>query len=87
MRFAMSAALIAAMLTAATNLLAGEPQWRPIALPGSAEARATQQQPLLHRPYRPGHVYGNSVRRMHYRGNPLPQPHDFGAAAGAMFGR
>ena len=32
---------------------------------------------ILDRPYRPFHFYGNTVRRQHYRGNPLPLPRDF----------
>ena len=29
--------------------------------------------PIENRPYRPLHVYGNTVRRRHYRGAPQPQ--------------
>ncbi|QDU95743.1 hypothetical protein [Lignipirellula cremea] len=32
--------------------------------------------PWTQRPYRPFHFMGNTVRRMHYRGNPLPKGHD-----------
>lgn len=28
--------------------------------------------PITQRPYRPLHVYGNSVRRRHHRGSPAP---------------
>jgi hypothetical protein len=27
--------------------------------------------PIVNRPYRPLHFYGNAVRRAHYRGSPL----------------
>lgn len=30
--------------------------------------------PILQRPYRPLHVYGNTVRRRHYRGPALSPP-------------
>jgi len=30
--------------------------------------------PIEKRPYRPLHVYGNTVRRRHYRGGPQQQP-------------
>jgi hypothetical protein len=56
-------------------------------LPIGPEARQIQQQPLLQRPNRPGHFYGNTVRRMHDRGNPVPLPRDFFGAAGAIFSR
>ena len=29
---------------------------------------------ILNRPNRPGHIYGNTIRNMHYRGTPLPTP-------------
>lgn len=33
--------------------------------PDSLSREAIRQMPLLERPDRPGHVYGNTVRRMH----------------------
>lgn len=53
---------------------AAEPGWvnRVIAPPEVREQlRAT---PIEQRPYRPLHFYGNTVRRIHYRGTPLPRP-------------
>lgn len=32
--------------------------------------------PITERPYRPLHFYGNTVRRLHYRGQALPAPRD-----------
>jgi hypothetical protein len=37
------------------------------------QMRAT---PILHRPYRPLHFYGNTVRRRHYRGRAIPRAGD-----------
>lgn len=31
--------------------------------------------PITQRPYRPLHVYGNTVRRRHQRASPTPQQH------------
>ena len=58
----------------AGSATAQEPGWSMAVSPMSAEAQEIRQQPILDRPYRPGHVYGNTVRRMHYRGHPLPVP-------------
>lgn len=33
--------------------------------PNSLNREAIRQMPLLERPDRPGHIYGNTVRRMH----------------------
>ena len=87
MRFAIYAALVAAMLATVQAVAAQETGWSGAVLPTSPEARQIQQQPILQRPNRPGHVYGNTVRRMHYRGHPAPLPRVFSGAAGAMFGR
>jgi hypothetical protein len=47
------------------------------------QQRLIDATPILERPYRPFHFYGNTVRRQYYRGTPLPAPRDFvdGAAA------
>lgn len=86
-RFAIYAALAAAIVTTAAATHASETGWSGAVMPMSAESQQIRQQPILERPNRPFHVYGNTVRRMHYRGNPLPMPRDFGGSAGAMFGR
>lgn len=50
--------------------LAGErPTWTVGPLPGSAAAEPIRSQDILARPSRPLHVYGNTVRWMHYRRN------------------
>ncbi len=66
---------------------AAEPNWSSSVLPIGAEAQQIRQMDILNRPYRPGHFYGNTVRRMHYRGRPWPLPRDFGRAGGALFRR
>jgi hypothetical protein len=65
------------LLFVAGNAAAREPGWygRPILF--GAERAYIQSLPLLARPYRPFHFYGNTVRRRYYRGNGLPLPRDF----------
>lgn len=59
-----------------TSLAAQEPGWTSRVLKGSEVRAASDQQPIIERPYRPLHFYGNAVRRNYYRGNPLPLPRD-----------
>jgi hypothetical protein len=86
-RFALYAGLVAAMFSFAPALHASETGWSTAVNPLSPEAQQIRQQPLLERPNRPFHVYGNTVRRMHYRGSPLPTTRDFSGSAGGFFGR
>jgi hypothetical protein len=52
----------------------GEPGWSPVIV-ATGEYRVTLRSlPIEHRPYRPLHIYGNTVRRMHHRGTALPWP-------------
>lgn len=55
---------------AATN--AAEPGWAPFVIARGEERQIIRSLPIEQRPYRPLHFYGNTVRRMHYRGMPLP---------------
>lgn len=64
--------LLAALLTTASTSLAADPLVRPAPksveiLPSRAEREAIRQTPILERPYRFGHFYGNTVRRRHHR--------------------
>jgi hypothetical protein len=87
MRFAICAVLVAVLLAATPTVGGQEPGWSGAVLPIDPEAQQIRQQPILERPNRPGHVYGNTVRRIYYRGNPLPLPRDFAGATVVMFGR
>lgn len=53
-----------------------EPGWSGPALMGPAEKEANKEIPILERQYRPGHVYGNMVRRHHYRDTIVPSHRD-----------
>ncbi len=52
-----------------TSLATAQPSGSsyPIIATG-AQRQAIQSTPILHRPNRPGHFYGNTVRRAYYRG-------------------
>jgi hypothetical protein len=58
------------------NTTAQEPGWYPYTIARGSDREMIRQTPLLLRPYRPLHFYGNTQRRMYYRGNPLPQYRD-----------
>lgn len=62
---------------------ADEPGWQGNVIARGAEREKIQSTPILERPYRPLHFYGNTVRRRHYRGTAAPGPRDVAGAAGA----
>ena len=49
-----------------------EPGWSPHVFASEPEQHILERLDIVERPYRPLHFYGNTVRRMYYRGNPLP---------------
>lgn len=49
-----------------------EPTWSGSVIARGEERKQIRSLPIEERPYRPLHFYGNTVRRMHYRGTPLP---------------
>jgi hypothetical protein len=54
----------------------GEPQWEgKVFLQGEAKA-IKDATPILERPYRPLHLYGNMQRRHHYRDTVIPSRTD-----------
>lgn len=61
----------------------GEPNWTYGVVRTGNERDAIKSLPMTDRPYRPLHFYGNTVRRMHYRGTAIPAPRDVVGAAGA----
>lgn len=66
---------------------AQEPGWESQVLVSSPEREYLRSVPMVQRPYRPGHVVGNTVRRQYYRGFPLPLPRDFSNGAAAFLRR
>lgn len=56
---------------------AAEPGWSPVVIARGHQRAEIEATPIELRPYRPLHFYGNTLRRMHYRGRALPKPVDF----------
>lgn len=78
--FLTSLALIAVSIT---GLQAGEPGWTHGVVKTGESREAIKSLPMTERPYRPLHVYGNTVRRLHYRGTVVPSARDL-VQAGAV---
>ena len=57
------------LVTAAS--FAQEPGWSSVVIARGEMRQQIESTPILERPYRPLHFYGNAVRRAHYRGSPL----------------
>ncbi len=53
------------------NVSAAEPGWSPVIIARGEYKEQIKSLPMEQRPYRPLHFYGNTVRRMHYRGTPM----------------
>ena len=51
-----------------------EPGWSPVIIARGEYRERLQATPIEYRPYRPLHIYGNTVRRQYHRGTPLPLP-------------
>lgn len=75
-RFSLIAALGISLTLLNAEMQAQEPGWTSRVLKLGPEREISEQTPILERPYRPLHFYGNAVRRGYYRGNPLPMPRD-----------
>lgn len=58
------------------ELKAAEPGWSPVIIATGTYRQKLEQTPIVNRPYRPFHFYGNTIRRMHYRGTAIPTPRD-----------
>ena len=66
-----------AMLFFLESTVQAEPGWLPVVVakePLKSQIKAT---PIEMRQNRPLHFYGNTKRRIYYRGNPWPTANDF----------
>jgi len=63
---------------------AAEPGWSPVIIATGEYRNQIKSIPVEQRPYRPFHFYGNTIRRNHYRGNPLAMPKDLSTTAGQL---
>jgi hypothetical protein len=71
---ALSFLTVTAIFSGVSPAEASEPGWLPVVVARGEQREQIQSLPIEDRPYRPLHFYGNTVRRMHYRGTPLPSP-------------
>lgn len=82
MRFdALKIAVFCCCLLAGVLVHAQEPGWYGRVVLPEAERQVIEATPILQRPYRPLHFYGNTVRRQYYRGRSLPGLRDLGTGA------
>jgi len=73
MRWSLALAFTAAIiLSVVAWSMANEPGWTSRILVPQSEEAVRQATPIMNRPYRPLHFYGNTVRRMHYHGRVRP---------------
>ncbi len=78
------AAVLLTLITGQSVSYGQQPEWTGRVLKVGIDRQYTDSIDILERPYRPFHFYGNTVRRMHYRGFPLPLPVDFFMSGYAM---
>jgi hypothetical protein len=62
-----------------------EPGWSGTVVARGEQRAAIEATNILHRPYRPFHIYGNTVRRQYYRGRSVPTAGDFLRGSTALF--
>ena len=62
--------------SACSPATSNEPGWLGVVIARGELKQWIDSTPIVDRPNRPFHFYGNTVRRKYYRGNPLPQPSD-----------
>lgn len=61
-----------------------EPGWLGVVVARGELKQWIDSTPIVDRPNRPFHFYGNAVRRKYYRGNSLPQPSDLVKGGAAL---
>lgn len=78
---------VVCLLGSTAGTQAAEPGWTNRVIKVGEDRQRSQATPILQRPYRPLHFYGNTVRRRHYRGNAAPAPRDMWQTAVSLAGR
>jgi len=73
-RYLIATIVVLAGLILTNTARAREPGWASQVVKPASERAKLQQTPIINRPYRPLHFYGNTVRRLHYHGRVLPRP-------------
>jgi hypothetical protein len=60
------------------------PGWLGVVVARGELKEQIESTPIVDRPNRPFHFYGNTVRREYYRGTALPRPGDFAKGGAAL---
>ena len=68
--------LIAFWVSQEKTSFAHEPGWQREIIARGSQAEQIRSRAIIHRPYRPFHFYGNTMRRRHYRGTGRPTVND-----------
>ncbi len=84
MRKLLTVVVVCGCVWAASGASASEPGWEGRVVKFGAEREKVQHTDILQRNYRPLHVYGNTVRRLHYRGTAVPSLRDFTRGSAAL---
>ena len=74
LRHLIHAGLLMIFLAPISEAAAAEPTSVRTIIPTGQERAIVKSTPIEMRPYRPLHVYGNTVRRRHYHGTAIPMP-------------
>ena len=73
-----------AAASAAVPTASGEPGWLGVVFARGELKQWIDSTPIVDRPNRPFHFYGNAVRREYYRGSALPRPGDLVKGGSAL---
>lgn len=78
---------ISLMMANSVHAAANEPGWTPRVIKVGEDREVSDRTPMVDRPYRPLHFYGNTVRRVYYRGRALPNAQDVRTTARLLIQR
>jgi len=81
LRMIVSAAAVAVAMVSFAR--ASEPSWTGRVIIPRSERAVIESTPIIQRPYRPLHFYGNAVRRVYYHDRLMPRPRELARGAGA----
>jgi hypothetical protein len=82
--FAAASTSSAASIEPAASASTSEPGWLGVVVARGELKQWIDATPIVDRPNRPFHFYGNAVRRQYYRGNSLPRPSDWVKSGAAL---
>jgi len=85
-KWAFTLLILAGMTCLGSSASGQEPGWSGRVIAFGEQRAQIESTPIVHRSYRPLHVYGNTVRRRYYRGTALPVPASVvrGSTAGVL---